>query len=622
MATTVYGHIKEADPLSEYTATITYENGTVATKSQEVYDTVSTSIEYDAAGHPTKTEFVHYLYSAQQTVLTDLLGHPTATVDYFPVQLNTTLYNSNSVPTATIVRTIAETKSLSTMYDSAGRPTGVTAILQPIPSATPPTAIPTPTSTAGANEHPVLALQRLPDGVYFVGLMLPTLLAILVTIPIRVLNRNVKLYQGFHAMASSSGVSVTKSLTLQTTGPMSLVNGILSLRNGNYLPSLASTLVILGALTIPFSAEVFRLILEGPQCHPGETSKVQCSVGLGVFPEPAQILAALVIILIVGIAVVGILLRKWKTGVQRNPWSLSYMARLTDDTKIKKILRWLRKEVDRNKKIDTNDISERLRRKDFVLGTWWENHVQKYSVLVENRSVRFVDAKEDHQRRRPRWLRGTSANFTPLFMLSWAGRLSFMILLSGIVVAVLTYDMVARGSEYQRGLTGKAVGIRFLFSGAGVIITFAWGSFFDAVAFMSPYKLLKGELRRRKVEEIMKINPPTNSFTGLWYAFVPSRRDLYLGAVAAAGILSEVLPLLLGNIPCNGVQIQTAETVCVYLSVAVLSIMILTMGGSFFTDWRLTRGIDPSTIAGAMFTGYVVDEEIKRSYKKEDSGIV
>lgn len=103
-----------------------------------------------------------------------------------------------------------------------------------------------------------------------------------------------------------------------------------------------------------------------------------------------------------------------------------------------------------------------------------------------------------------------------------------------------------------------------------------------------------------------------------------SRRDLYLGVVAATAVVSEFLPLFLGNIPCNGVQLEMAETVTVYLSVAVLSMMILIVGSSFFMDWPTTMGIDPSTIAGAMYAAHVlsVAQVLKRFFNNEASGLV
>lgn len=494
MATTIFGHIKAADPLSEYITTTTYRNGTVSTISKYVYDRISTFTEFDSAGNP-KTGYAHILNSAQVTVLRDPFGFPTATLDYYDVELTTTLYDGNNVPTATRTTTVPETNSPSTMYDLNGIPTRTVMLLRPI-SINSRIATASPTSPPRSNDQQTLELQRMPTGAYFVGLMLPTLLVILIFIPIRILHQNVKLYQGFHALASNRGASASESICMKTTGPTSLFGGLWSLRSGNYLLGLTSALVILSALTVPFSAEVFRLVLQGPQCHPYEKGKSICSVVLGVFPTTGRVLSVLFIVLIVGIAVVALQLRRWKTGVERNPWSISYMAQLAANDDMRKIFERFRRHRNANKGPGTKEFANKLRGKILGLREWEENFVTKYSVLTltqeiddgteektdnkAGRSVRFfVGPEAIPWHRRLRWPSGDSA---PFFMLSRIGRILFLVLLSGLLVAVITYNTVTRGSEYERGLTGKAIGVRFLFSGAGVLISFTWGSFFHGKA--------------------------------------------------------------------------------------------------------------------------------------------
>lgn len=489
MLTTLFGHIKAADSLTEFIETTTYSNGTVSTISKNVLDTVYTSFDPDVSGKP-QTQFVHVLKSAQVTTLKNALGYATATVNYYEVESATTLYDSNNIATATVNVTIAETTILSTIYDMNGRPIKTTILLRPIPTdmaAVP--ATPTPTSSPGSNNQGTLELQRLPDGIYFVGLMLPTLLAILIFIPIRILSRNVELYQGFHTLASDRGASAAESLCLRTTGPASLLDGLRSLQRGNYLLGLTSVLVILSALSVPFSAEVFRLILQGPQCRPDESNEIKCSVALGVFPVPAYVLLALLIALSVGIVIVAVLLQRWKTGVEWDPWNILRMAQLAAGTDMQKFFERLRRRH-LNKHINTKEFIKKLHGKTLGLGEWEENGVMKYSVLiltrVENlaekpvnkagRSVTFANPGTALWQRRLHW---SSGNYVPFFILSWTGRILFLFLLSGVLIAVLIYDTIARGSEYQRGLTGKALGVRFLFSGAGVLITFTWGSFFN-----------------------------------------------------------------------------------------------------------------------------------------------
>ncbi|KAI1358560.1 hypothetical protein F5Y08DRAFT_333024 [Xylaria arbuscula] len=590
---------------------------------------VLTSTGYDEAGNPTQTHFDHVLRASQKTTLRNPYGFPTATLWYYDVESTATLYDSNHVATATVTTLIPETPVVSTFFDANGVPTKTTTLLQPIVTEVV-VITPTPTSMPSSDNGLALKLRRTPDGMYFAGLMLPTLLAIFVSIPIRILNRNIKLYQGFQSLASSRGASAAKSLCLRTTGPLSILYGVRSLWDRQYVLGLTSLLVVLSALAIPFSTEAFPLILQGAQCN-SDGSELECSVGLGVFPVYANVLSGLLIVLILGLVTVALLLRRWETGVERNPWSILEMTQLAAHMDMQGILERLRRRQIAGIEVNSAVIANALRAKTFGLLEWEERNgalnrgvlilLQEVGEQAENpvkragRSVTFAETGEARRRRLC-----SSGECSPFFMLSWTGRLVMISSLSGLLIAVLTYNILMRGSEDPAEVMGKAATVRFLFSGAGILVVFAWGSFFNAISFLSPYKLLR---RKRLVKgNAININPATNPFTGLYVAFDPSRRDIYLGAVAATAILSEFLPLLLGNIACNGVPIERIEAIFVYLSVGVLSIMILVLGGSFFVDWPPMKGADPSTIAGAMYAAFSLEQPVRRFIMKEASSIV
>ncbi|KAK5632553.1 hypothetical protein RRF57_008267 [Xylaria bambusicola] len=493
ITTTIHNHIKLESPLSDFRTTITYANGTVATISLKVHDTVSTLTEFDAESHATATKFAHILRASQKTTLRDPHGFPTATLDYYDVESTTTLYDSNHIPTATLLTTIPETPVTSTLYDTNGVPTQTTTLLRPIVTDTKVVVVtPTPTSWSSPDNGLNLKPGRMPDGIYFIGFMLPTLLAISAFIPIRVLNRNVMLYQGFQALASSRGANASESLCLKTTGPLSLLFGILSLQNRQYLLGLTSILVVLSALTIPFSTEAFPLLLQRAQCHPDGVKQLECPVVLGVSPVHANVLSGLLIVIIVGAIVAALLLWRWKTGVERDPWSISEMTQLAAHTDMQGILERLRRRHKAGLKVDATALADALQAKTFGLHEWEEeNGVAKRGVLIllqqvgelaekpvkkAGRSVTFADTGDIGRRRRPHWSSGESI---PFFMLSWTGRILMLSSLSGLLIAALTYDIIVRGSDNFAELTRTTASVRFLFSGAGVLVVFAWGSFFN-----------------------------------------------------------------------------------------------------------------------------------------------
>ncbi|KAI1769766.1 hypothetical protein F4818DRAFT_456612 [Hypoxylon cercidicola] len=149
-------------------------------------------------------------------------------------------------------------------------------------------------------------------------------------------------------------------------------------------------------------------------------------------------------------------------------------------------------------------------------------------------------------------------------------------------------------------MDNESFGVRFLFTGVGVIISFFWGSFFSSIAILSPYQLLAKSPQHARRSILLA--PPTNAFSGLWSSI--RRRHGFLAVVALASILSEFLTIFLGNIPFQITQTLLVHNLCTWAAVGILCIMILVVAGSLFVTWPHIP-VDPSTVAGAMY--YVCD---------------
>ncbi|KAI1630688.1 hypothetical protein F4809DRAFT_635733 [Biscogniauxia mediterranea] len=283
------------------------------------------------------------------------------------------------------------------------------------------------------------------------------------------------------------------------------------------------------------------------------------------------------------------------------------MAGLSVNADVRRLLKGLR---GRRRTVTHAEAARFLRGKEFELSHWEENYVMKYGVLLRNGEGSSAAAATTFTKKKngktvawadpgKRSKKGGKGEPMPFFILTLAGRALFLLLLFAMVIAVLTYNILTpKGPEYQRGLSGKAVGARFLFTGAGVLVTFLWGSFFYAVAFLSPYRLFRKERVFKGLA--FELNPPSNPFSGLVFSRSKGVRDLFLGIVSATAILSEILPMILGNVSSNGPAAGPVEDVCTWLSIAILSIMIFTVLGSFFVKWP-HMSIDPSTMVGAMY---------------------
>lgn len=654
------------------------------------YRNVITTVETGANGKPTKTKTLAKLYGSQTSVLTDYQGRPTSTVTYYVVPHAKTLFDSHGNPTATTLFPASEVPMTYTLRNAKGLATATVTSMVPLSSTVVQvvTATPTPTADGSGNIEQKTAV-RVSDAQYFGVLMLPTLLAIALAIPIRILDRTAKLYQPFHAMTSKRGAPASESLCLETRGPRSLLTRFHSALNGQWLLSLTGTLVLASAVLIPLSGEIMHIAFRGPNCvvdvvlredRDGGTPDpvANCAtMGVAVLPHTARAMVGVLAFMVVLLCIVAVVvLRRWKTGVAR-PWSLHYVAYLASNDDIQLLLRRLRRKTG---KVTTTATQERINKtfgnKAFFLDYWTENATTKYGIQISN-----VVGQQQQQQQKPLRRKGAKGKMVtfdpatkgqgkgggtktndrgmPFYLLTFAGRLMFLTFLCAVLIFVLVYHVTGEG-RIGWIMIGESIGVRILFTVLGVLITIAWESFFysklpplslphspphlypftplplfpstvtadiihnepkqqatgrianylphhPAVAFLSPFRLLNNhntnthnqqqQQDSRYKHQAFHMTPPTNVFSGAWLALAGCGRggrprDAYLGAVAAAGIFAELLPLLLSNVPF--------DDACTWISVATLCAMLLVVVASFVVRWPYLP-VDPTTVAGAMY---------------------
>ncbi|KAI1099488.1 hypothetical protein F4804DRAFT_345484 [Jackrogersella minutella] len=548
-------------------------------------------------GKPTSTGSIVFINFPKQTTLTDYQGRATKTEGCYIDESTRVLYDKDGHPTATQASMVTEIVSLITLFDSNGVATKTETELIPMTSTS--TLVVTPTSNApsGLESDKALHIVPISHGKYFLGLMLPTLAAIIVSIPIRMIDQTAKLYQPFHALTSSRGAKACDTLCFPTAGIWIPTARVRSLMNGDILLTLTGLLVLASVIMIPLSSEAFRIILEGPECTATKGDTLNCTMTLGVYQVPAQMAVALLAIMIILTGLVVAVLRKWNTGVDWNPWSLFHMVHLAAHNEIRTLVQ--RRLREKDGRIMNRDVNKILAGIPFVLDHWKDNGTLKYSILIPNEAHSLKKDGKSVTWGKARVLRRKKTTSTmPFFILTWTGRILFLALLFTVEIGLLVYTITREDQEYTQFMMGRWRIVRFIFTFIGVAISLIWGSFFYSVAFLSPHKLF--QRIRLYNGDAGKMTPPTNPFSGLRSSLTPGRRDVYLGVVSATAILSEILPLLLSTALDACTQGFLAPKVCLWMSTSLLSIMMFTVAGSFFVTWP-HMPIDPSTLAGGMY---------------------
>ncbi|KAI1374809.1 hypothetical protein F4677DRAFT_156996 [Hypoxylon crocopeplum] len=444
--------------------------------SKAVTDTIPPS-DHGDVGPITVSETVPQtptFVSAEVTILTNSEGVPTTTSTSIPEPVSTpqttTLTDSQGNPTATQETHVLVTPSVTTQTDSNGTPTA-TATFYPV--------IPSP-----SDSNVVVNVYTISYGQYFIGMFLPTLLAIVLAIPVRILDVNAKILQPWHELTHASGAPGRASLCLDTSGWQSIVASVRSLLGGQALVFLTSALVLAAALLIPVSAEAVAFDLRGAGCVVGSGSGRNCAYVLSVFDQAAKATVALLAVMGFAVLMIIAVLIRWESGVSTNPWSICGTGSLALHPDVRRLFTGLPAGVDAGK-MPKGLLESVLEERWFKLGYFYgANGTVEYGIMLGDGNgagytSRLVggDVKEpsDHHA-----VRTKAKHHLPFLMLGWAGRLVFLFVLCGLLALILYYNNTGGDTPFERFMDSESFGVRFLFTGVGVIISFFWASFFSS----------------------------------------------------------------------------------------------------------------------------------------------
>ncbi|KAK6210891.1 hypothetical protein LQW54_005768 [Pestalotiopsis sp. IQ-011] len=308
MVTTPVDELGNPSGATQTVATVsqTDENGMITgTLTGTFFDIPTTITETDFNGYPTATTTQHRLYTPSKTTITDRNGHIYIQT-YFADVTTRPMRNSRGIITGYEYLYVTDSPVVTTLRDADGNPTRTVTQMMPAGTSTSTSTV-LVTSTGIANVsamNPTMATLPVPSGYYFLGLLLPTLLAIGISIPIRILDQTVKLHQPFSAMTLKGyGALPSESLCLKTNGLWGLISGFVNPRMGNWLLTVTGILVVANSILIALSTETLEIqIQEGDCVTSGDESIRTCPTSLVVAEAPAKLTAGLICLMAILIA--------------------------------------------------------------------------------------------------------------------------------------------------------------------------------------------------------------------------------------------------------------------------------------------------------------------------------
>lgn len=493
--------------LTEILSTRTDHIG-LATSTETIiaYISVKYTTLVDSSGHPTSTKELEVLtYDAHTSVLTGSGGLGLSTQTYFFLPEETTLSDAQGKPTATRTSFVTDILLVSKLIDSKGSVTGTTSLLVPAPKPTSNTTTtsssssassfpssssstqisnstqgPAPENVTQSLEDTVLTTYSTSNGAYFTGLFLPSLAATLLSIPIHILDQTAKLYQPFHALATTGdGASAAESLCFSTAG--NSIIGLFMPRGSGWhiLPFLTGLLTLVGALLVPLSTVVVRIVPQGNGCLGGGSSdglvgsaSSDCGLILAVFPKLAVASIALLVFMGLLVIITAILALRYRTGVRARPWTLNEMTELS----ISSDLGFAKDPL--SGATDTKALASRT----YGLDHWTDDEgMLNYGIVSIEETVvhramgwthRGYSSKKDR-------IQAAARKTVPFFVLTTPGRMWSLAFLCGVLSLILVYDNTDGSTGFESFMDNQSMCVRFLFTVIGVVISLFWSTYFN-----------------------------------------------------------------------------------------------------------------------------------------------
>lgn len=469
----------------------------VRTSTRLAYGSDTVITLTDSNGYGTMTRTLAVLYDGYTTVFSGTNGNPASSATYFLIAETVTLTDESGKSTGISITTMTMTPGTSILTNDQGDIVGTTtslglATLPTVISTTTGATIPSSTNPNDPIEgYKVLKVYAITGGQYFVGLILPTLFATLLGIPIRIVHYHARLYQPFQALVTSAhGATASQSLLFATSLWASIMVTPELLKSGQFLIPATMLLTIFSAVLVPLSAEAVRVVLQGDNCQPGQGSPENCAITIGAFSIPATICA--VLLTVMSLLTIGVCAsaRKYRTGMVRNPWNMSALYEMSCHNQLRELLRRLPQNGGQSM---AKHIHGLLGGYTYKFGTWHGRDETHYGILVKTAletshrasllATGQPSTKEQQDGDAPR--KKTADMDTPrkktADMVPEICRALVLVLLCGLLTLIIVYYTSPDSSSggFFRFMNGESMGVRILFTSTGIIITQFWTYFFQ-----------------------------------------------------------------------------------------------------------------------------------------------
>lgn len=449
------------------------------------------------------------------------------------------------------------------------------------------------TSTGVLNKNfVVIKLQPFEPYHYFLALYLPKILAVIMTTLWTVIFAGLKLMEPFYQLSANTGAFASESMFGNYLASELNTSSLSAAFSGRWVLLLAGLILMVWAAIVALISESMAVVSRGTCTdlnHP-ELGSHRCDPAWAVNEPILKVLLALTGLAFVLVLVLMLILAQRKrTGLYHDPSSIAAMAELLGNPMVMEDLQAIKpSSSDREVKLLLGENRYRIGLYDASTGkdasfSTSDPHELRWGLIKLDQTMMTQTIAD---RRMPGYsaVLNPSTMSTEEFKANRKRRIFQLIydcvmLLTALCIfaLVLGYWLDSSHDPMNDFFNSDTFGPRFVLTCLALILSMGWRNTSQGMTVMAPYRAMarayeaqSGVPAGRSILAPIAHTPWTALFKGV------RLRYYMVTMVALCSVLAEILLIAVSGVPYHGSQMILSLKICVFVSLSILGIMILT----------------------------------------------
>ncbi len=315
---------------------------------------------------------------------------------------------------------------------------------------------------------------------YVLGAFVPTILAVLYSIPWHLLASAIQDIEPFYQLQRPEGVTAANSIALDYRSSINVIATFRAIIKGHFLVWWSGLISLVVLMVAPLASETVFIGFTG-KCTT-TSGREACSPSLSVFPTAARVLEGMLAFIAVLTLALAISIKRGKSGVYANPLSIAALATLFQNPHVIESFRQLNPYCTSSRMIRASLQGHRYRLTSYVSddGTGAYGLVMCYqdpAMIQTNYRTAFLGGKRYASvavnavdERTPLKRQRTISDF----FIHPAAIITFALLVVALEVLVIYYSKNGGDTGFERFMDSQSFGVGFLFTAVGVLLKMYW----------------------------------------------------------------------------------------------------------------------------------------------------